>query len=248
MLQANESEPADAALSALWQDARGEGGDGARAKLVERYMRFARIMAAKAFALRGGTSMEFGDYLQYATVGLIEAVDRFDPERAVKFETFAASRINGAILNGIAHSSDLQEQVAARKRLVSQRVELMRDAPASGSPAAVFACLAELAIGLAVGFALENSGMYQSGETEYADNSYDAVELKQLQQKVQALVDALPEKQRQVISSHYLQQIEFSQIAVMMKLSKGRIAQLHREALIDLRRQLKVGGSFSLTC
>jgi RNA polymerase sigma factor for flagellar operon FliA len=218
----------------------------ARARLIAAYGPFVRMLAAKMFARRVTTEMEFEDYLQYANVGLLEAVDRFEPGRAVLFETFAASRIAGAMLNGIAQSSEIQRQLAARKSVVSARVASLAEGPGAvgaakpaSSAEAVFARLADLAIGLAVGFVLEGTGMHQDQEGEYADNSYDGVELKQLQVRIAGAVQALGPRQRQVIELHYLQQMEFGDVASELGLTRGRISQLHKEALGMLRTLLK---------
>lgn len=216
---------------------------GLRTRLVERYLPFARIMAGKLYAGRTHMEVEFDEYLQYARVGLIEAVDRYDPRRGFKFETYAASRISGAILNGLASYSEVHEQVLARKRLVRERVDLLRGAAPDAGEAdadAVFAHLAELAIGLAVGFVLEQTGMHV-GEREplYQDNSYARIELRQLRQRIGQLLDNLPARQRQVMVYHYQQQLPFEQIAGMLRVTKGRVAQLHKEALQRLRDELR---------
>ena len=212
-----------------------------RAGLVERYLPFARIMAGKLYASRTHLEVEFDEYLQFARVGLIEALDRFDPQRGYKFETFAASRITGAILSGLANYSEVHEQVAARRRLAQARVDaLAGERPEPADADALFGYLAEMAIGLAVGFALEQTGMYQAErDTLYQDNTYARVELRQLQARLRSLLEGLPGKQRQVIEYHYLQQLPFGEIGAMLQLSKGRIAQLHKEGLARLRDGLQ---------
>ena len=223
-----------------------------RERLVHAYTGFARIMAAKAFAKRLYTEIEFGDYLQYAMVGLIEAIDRFDPQLGNKFETFAGPRITGAVLSGIESSSEIQQQISARRRVVAQRVASLSvaapgAAPEQG-PKAVFARLAELAVGLAVGFALEHSGMHRAEDAEYADNSYHGVELKQLRARLRELVARLPEPQRQIVYAHYVQNQGFDDVAHHMDLSRGRIAQLHKDALDRLRTLLRQQGGVDLSC
>ena len=131
-----------------------------------------------------------------------------------------------------------------RERLAS----LQAGPPHTGDAPALFARLAELAVGLAVGFALEGSGMYQGGDEEYVDHAYRSVEMQQLKGKVEALVAALPENQKQVIAGHYLQHQPFEEIAVRLQLSRGRISQLHKEALGKLRSGLQVRGFTSLSC
>jgi RNA polymerase sigma factor FliA len=221
--------------------------DGAvREQLLAAYMEFARMMAAKVYARRTYTEMEFADYLQYATVGLIEAIDRFEPQRGFRFETYAANRITGAMLSGIECSSEIQQQIVARKRIVGQRVgSLAAAAPESDS---VFARLAEIAVGLAVGFALEGTAMYQAEHAEYADHTYAGVEVKQLQLRVVQAVDALPLNQRRVIEMHYLHHCDFDEVAQAMALSRGRIAQIHKQALGSLKTLLQQSGGMDVLC
>jgi RNA polymerase sigma factor for flagellar operon FliA len=223
--------------------------NAAREQLVAAYMGFARMMAAKVYSRRSYTEMEFADYLQYATVGLLEALDRFEPDRGVLFESFAARRITGAVLNGIASSSEIQRQIAARKQMIGLRVASLNELASMPAGAeALFARLAELAIGLAVGFALEESGMYAREEGAYADNTYAGVELKQLKGRVRAALGALAPNQRRVLEAHYLQQMSFEDVATSMALTRGRISQIHKEALQNLRGLLKASNQIDLDC
>lgn len=239
----------DAEGALLWRVFVGGRDPGARARLIDRYMRFARIMAAKLYAGRPFGGVEFDDYLQFAHVGMIEAVDRYDPGHGAKFETFAAPRIRGAILSGIESASDVHGQVSARRRLLASRVSsLSESAAAAGTPEQVFAALADVAIGLAVGFALDETGMYRSEESEFVERGYAALEMKQIKLRALGLLATLPGNEKAVIEYHYLQQIAFDQIAAILGLSAGRIAQIHKQALARLRAGFKEAGVLSLSC
>jgi RNA polymerase sigma factor for flagellar operon FliA len=235
----------------LWTQYAATRDPEARSGLLTAYAEFARMMAAKVYARRTYSEMEFGDYLQYATVGLIEALDRFEPGRGIKFETYASSRITGAMLNGIEQSSEIQQQVAARRRIIGQRVASLMEQDSGAAAASVedaFARLAEIAIGLAVGFALDETGMHASEGAHYQDNCYTGLELRQLQKRVNAVVDQLPGNQRRVIHGHYLQHLQFEEIAAGMALTRGRVAQIHKQALASLRLLLQDRGQVDLRC
>ncbi|HEX7650905.1 MAG TPA: sigma-70 family RNA polymerase sigma factor [Noviherbaspirillum sp.] len=222
----------------FWHAYRQNGDPALREQLIEHYLPFARMLAAKTYANRIQAELEFSDYLQFASVGLIESVDRFDPAITPRFEAFSALRINGAILNGIVSLSEKHEQISARKHLLADRAKALKSEMAKPKPKdteAVFSYLAELAIGLAVGFALEGTGMYQQEEESYEESVYGSIELKHLYKKVAELLECLPDKERRVIKLHYLQQIPFEEIAGMFGLSKGRISQIHKSALERLK-------------
>lgn len=208
-----------------------------RNALAGRYAEFARMMAAKAYGRRTSEDIEFDDYLQYARIGLIESIERFDPAHGAKFETYAAARIGGAILNGLGSASELHEQLAARRRAVGDRTDALRTAQAEDDD--VFGRLADIAIGLAVGFMLEGSGMFQDAEAGMPDNTYSSVELRQLRLRLHGTIAQLPERQRHVVQAHYLQNQAFDEIAAHLKLSRGRVSQLHKEALSKLATMLK---------
>lgn len=241
--------PDPVATGRLWVLFRDSRDHGVRQQLVAAYMGFARMMAAKVYARRAFTEMEFADYLQYANLGLIEAVDRFDSQRGVLFESFAAIRITGAILTGLESASEIQRQIAARKRVLGLRVSSLNGTlPELTGAEAVFARLAEIAVGLAVGFALEESNMYAQDDGEYADNTYSGLELKQLKGRVAAALDSLAPGQRHVIASHYLQHQPFDEVAANMGLTRGRVSQIHKEALDKLRGLLQRNSQMDLYC
>src|SRR5262245_21524787 len=96
-----QKQPAEAHELALWRRLRGSRDADARDGLLALHMPYARIVAATYYSRRYNDEVEFGDYLQYASIGLLEALERFDPERGAQFRTFAARRMHGAILNGL---------------------------------------------------------------------------------------------------------------------------------------------------
>jgi RNA polymerase sigma factor for flagellar operon FliA len=228
----------DADDAALWAAFRDDRDELARQRLVRRYMEFAKMLAAKMYARRTYEGLEFNDFLQFARVGLLEAVDRYDDGMGAKFETFAARRIDGAILNGIATYSDLQEQVAARRRVQAERLQgLHGEAPRRDDPAALFAYLADLAVGLAVGFALEGTGMVRDEAAPLPGQPYDGLELRQLRTRLREMLKTLPERQRKVLWWHYLEQRSFDEIGAALHVTRGRVSQLHKEALGALRER-----------
>lgn len=228
-----------AEIEQLWRQLHNEDiseKDEARDRIFDIFLPFARMLAAKLYMRRVQMELEFLDFFQFASVGLLEAVERFDPDVGVKFETYSAPRITGAILTGIESLSEKQEQVSTRKRVLSERVQSLqssRKRKEAKEPDLVFSRLAEVAIGLAVGFALEGSGMFQhEAETPVLeDSTYKSVELAQLRQRIESIVEELPPNERKVIKHHYWQYQSFEEISRILGLTKGRVSQIHKEAL-----------------
>ena len=238
--------PTDAATdpaeeAGLWSALLDGGDAAARERLIEMHLPFARVMAAKLYAGRHHDEIEFAEYMQLATVGLIESVDRYDPVRGASFCTYAGHRIRGAVLNGLEVASERHEQVAFHRRVRRERLESLHDESrgAGDAGAALFESLARIAVGLALGYILEDSGMIRDDARTLGDDTYRSTELAQLRTRVRAIVAELPERERRIIQYHYLQAIPFEAVAAMLGVTKGRVSQLHRRAMDRLRDETR---------
>lgn len=208
------------------------GGDReARDSLITAYLPFARRQAKAVFRRTGHLLMDWDDYVQSATVGLIEAVDRFRPECGVPFEAFAGYRIRGAVFNALRTLCDRggNRQTASWALRWRERTQVMTSPEQGGLDAFI-----SVVVGLGVGFLLEHDAdAGQAGDPAYV------TEALQLQAAVQQAVVRLPERERLVIQLHYLNHIPFQEIAKTLGLTKGRISQLHHQALRRLRDRLR---------
>jgi RNA polymerase sigma factor for flagellar operon FliA len=241
----------------LWQRLRAGDADGARDRLLALHLPYAKVVAASYYAKRFHDEIEFGEYQQLACVGLLEALDRFDPARGVQFRTFAARRMHGAILDGIERFTERQQQIAVRQRLRLERARDVRDSAAAeagaggGSapaPEQLTRFVAEVGIGLAVCWMLEGTGMAQLPDATATAPFYQGVQLKQLRERLLHAVDRLPAQERTVLRSHYLQDVPFERIAADLQLTKGRISQIHKQALLHVRKLLGTGADWDLSC
>lgn len=230
---------------ALWQALRGGGDAAARDELLRMHLPFARVMAAHCYARRHHDEIGFDEYLQFASVGLLEAMDRYDPGRGAQFRTFAARRMRGAILDGLEHLSEKQQQIALHQRLRAERLgavkEFATEGLESGAPQTARQLLrfvSEIGVGLAVCWMLEGTAMVEDAEAAETAPFYRSVALRQIKDRLRGAIDALPEHERTVVRGHYLQDLPFERIATMLHLTKGRISQLHKQALARLRTQV----------
>jgi RNA polymerase sigma factor for flagellar operon FliA len=232
----------------LWQQFHQTREPRLRNKLIERYLPLARMVAATLFARRGSIELEFSEYLQAATVGLIEAVDRFDIGRQVHFAAFALPRIRGSVLNSLEGLSERYAQYRLRRRLAEEREASLREGRKLSEVDDLFSELADVAVGLALSYLLEDSGMLIPAESRdsYRHDFYQSVAHRELRDSIARLVDALPEKERTVVRYHYYQGLSFTEIAELLVLSKGRISQLHRQALQLLREAQMATGNLAL--
>jgi|SRR5581483_867273 len=238
----------------LWEEYGRTGQPELRQRLVMRYMDMTHRMAAHLFRRRVGNAVAFEDYLQYARVGLLEAIDRYDPTREASFATFAGYRIRGAILNGLEQTTELAAQVAQRRRsrlrerAHSIEIRDMRSTledETEGTQLERFAGMVDVAILLAMGYVLEDNGEWNPAGASVAD-PYRSVQLEGVRARLVRLVDALPERERLIVRYHYFEHMEFQAIAEVLEVTKGRVSQLHARALQLIREGYEALEQFDL--
>lgn len=248
--------------AALWLRWKGEHDELAREQLICHYLPYAKMVAAMVYGRRTHNEVEFADYLQLARLGLLEAVDRFEPNQGVQFKTFASKRVHGAVLNGLVRLTEKSQQIGVSLRLRKERLEALKEAAADAGTGgddasgeateapptgadSLFKYLAEVGIGLALGVLLEGTGMVDAEAFDNNDHApspevsyFQKAGLLQLRKVLRDLVSQLSEQQKTVIHQHYLQEVSFGEIAARMGVTRGRVSQLHRLGLLRLRELL----------
>lgn len=233
----------------LWRAMRDEGSEAARERIFAFHLPFARALAGRQFRGRQGGDIEYEDFLQLACAGLLEAMDRYDPGIGVPFRGFAVRRINGSIIDGLAKMNEVREQISFRRRVKRERLRSLAGGDAGDlAPGAAVEALVDLAVGLALGFMLEGTSLYQDDGDSGAGQptAYDSLAWKDLIERLAAELGRLPDRDRTIIQLHYLDEVNFDQIAALLGLTKGRISQLHKAALALLRKRISGAGGFRL--
>lgn len=228
----------------LWQRFHASGDAQLRAELVVIYAPFARMIASRIYRYRGRLPGQFCDYLQAALLGLLEAMQRYDPALGVPFHRYAGERIRGAVLNALPAMSELHAQACLRKQLDTRVQSLsMRPEPNSKEPdskpapesKSALQSLVNLTRGLSIGFLLEGTGMYCESEQQADHHAYSDHSRRELAAVFAGLLPRLPEAQADVLRYHYFWGMQFNDIATLLGLSPARISQLHRVGLHQLR-------------
>src|SRR5471032_324241 len=133
---------------ALWTALATEPTASRREAIFSHYLPYARAIAAQLYAGRHRDDVEFKDFLQLACIGLLESIDRFEPDRGILFRTFCTPRIRGNVLAGITRLSDGQEQASLQRRMRRERVASLEQGDESGNRSFdTFQTLAMLTVG-----------------------------------------------------------------------------------------------------
>ena len=219
--------------SKLWESYRQDNSTASRLQLVDHYSYLAKVNAVHYFRLRSEDDVEFNDYLQYAMVGLLEAIQRYNPEKGASFSTFANYRIKGALLNGLEKTTEQRDQYAFLRRTQRQRVTSItkhRDHEKGD----LFKEMVDVTVELALSFMLIDTGFLRNEEST-ADELYEGEVSEMVSNQLCYLVENLPDRERLIIRNHYYHAMSFDELARLLQVSKGRISQLHKQAIQKIR-------------
>jgi len=179
------------------------------------------------------------DCAQNALIGLMEAVDRFDPGHEAHFQTYARYRVRGAVFNGL---KALRESRAQGIRAYDQTyavLDRVKSLEHDDAPDPLDAFIATT-VGLGLGFLLEANSF--PGHEAPAD-AYAELEKRELSVVVTESLKLLGEREQTILTLHYYHHVPFVDIASQLQVTKGRVSQLHKRALERLRAALGSGVS-----
>lgn len=196
------------------------------------------------------------DLFSMGTMGLIGAMERFEPEKGVRFETFATWRIRGAVLDGLRESDWVPRQVRQWAKQIEQAyrtIESQTNRSASDeevstclniSPAEFQKRLAQISMGAVS--SLEES-IHISGEDQTlldlipdpnADHPDVHVVKDELRKVLEHAIARLPEKEKLVVALYYYEELTIKEISGIMEVTSARVSQLHTKAICRLRGAL----------
>jgi RNA polymerase sigma factor FliA len=237
-------------LTILWNAHLQHGSAAARESLVRRYIHLVRVTAGR-IAIHLPSHIMEEDLYSAGALGLLGAVDRFDPKRDVKFETFAITRIRGAILDELRQMDILGR--GTRERIVKIRTAetAMREEGADMSLGAIAARtgLSEDEI-LDSERALRTANIASLDETRDEDghtgagllpdrvefNPTAGLELQEMREVVDTVLD---KREKLLVAMYYHEGLTLKEIGEVMSITEGRVSQMHTAVLKKLRWSLE---------
>jgi RNA polymerase sigma factor for flagellar operon FliA len=248
-------------LRDLWRRYKDDGDEGARERLVVAYSPMVKFVAGR---LGAGlpSHVEDADLISYGLVGLIGAIERFEPERGIKFETFAMTRIRGAIIDELRSLDWVPRSVRSRAREIETAQaklehELQR-APTEAELASKLN-LTEEELQSAL-LEIANSSVYALDELwTVSDSSGDQVSLldtiaddsaadpqealasTEVKDLLTEAISGLPEREQLVVALYYYENLTLREIGEVLGVTESRVSQLHTKAVMRLKSSLQQG-------
>ena len=224
-----------------------------REQLILEYAPLVKLVAGR-LSMYLGYNVEYDDLVSYGIFGLIDAIDKFDPFKEVKFETYASLRIRGSILDQIRKMDWIPRTVRQRQRQIDEAVKKIE--METGKNATDEAIAKELGVSdseytdwqtqINVTNVISLNEFVESGnepKQESRGNSHfaqpeEVVEESELKNKLAEALSALTEREQRVITLYYYEELTLKEIAEVLSVSESRVSQLHTKALSKMKTKM----------
>lgn len=252
----------EAGRNKLWDSYAKLKSPEIREKLILEYAPLVKLVAGR-LSMYLGYNVEYDDLVSYGIFGLIDAIDKFDNMKAVKFETYASLRIRGAILDQIRKMDWIPRTIRQKQKKIDT---VMKEIEASTGRAATDEEIAK-SLGISDDDYLSwqsqmkitnvvslNEFMEagseipaeQTGQQRF-DSPEEVIEKEELKKVLQQALELLTEKEKKVILLYYYEDLTLKEISNVLEVSESRISQLHTRALQKMKGKMgNYMGMFSI--
>jgi RNA polymerase sigma factor FliA len=261
-LEADDVKPdpaaVDAAIAELWREFKETGDIQLRERLILHYSPLVKYVAGRV-GVGLPPNIEQADLVSYGIFGLIDAIEKFDISRAIKFETYAISRIKGAIIDELRAIDWIPRSVRYKAREVEKAYAAL-EARLHRTPTEAEVA-AELSINLEdlhqifsqVSFVnvvaldeLLNVGgergdklsLVDTLEDTKAEDPVSAFETEETKYLLARAINTLPEREKIVVTLYYYEGLTLAEIGQVLGVTESRICQMHTKAVLQLRAKL----------
>jgi RNA polymerase sigma factor for flagellar operon FliA len=246
-----------AAIEGLWSEYKRTSSRDARDRLIVHYSPLVKYVAGRVSAGLP-QNIEQADLVSYGIFGLIDAIDKFDTDRGIKFETYAIARIKGSIIDELRAIDWVPRSVRAKARSVEKAYaklenELHRtpsDVEVAGEMGMSegelhtifnqisFVGLVALDEMLSVGG--ERGESTTLGETiaDKGEGPVAAFEVEEMKQILADSINRMPEREKIVLTLYYYEGLTLGEIGEVLGVTESRVCQIHTKAVLQLRSKL----------
>jgi RNA polymerase sigma factor for flagellar operon FliA len=208
---------------------------------------------AGRLAVHVGTHVEFDDLISYGIFGLIDAIDKFDLDKGVKFETYASLRIRGAIIDNIRKMDWVPRTLRQKSREYDQvcgqlEMELGREPTETEVAARLDLGINEVRELMRKSTVLSLISLDDYLETNYEvsfgatvsreDTPEGHLNKQELSKMLSECIEKLSEKERKVVTLYYFEEMTLKEISSIMEVSESRVSQIHSKAISRMQNRL----------
>lgn len=237
----------------LWEDYSRLKTPEIREKIILEYAPLVKVVAGR-LSMYLGYSVEYDDMVSYGVFGLIDAIDKFDMTKEVKFETYASLRIRGAILDQIRKMDWIPRTIRQRQKQIDTAMKEIEQS--TGREARDEEIAAKL--GISEDEFLEWQSQMKVNNivslNEYVEQGSDipsdknttggfespesVIEKSELKEVLADALELLTEKEKKVVLLYYYEELTLKEISRVLEVSESRISQLHTKALQKMKTKM----------
>jgi RNA polymerase sigma factor for flagellar operon FliA len=244
------------AIQRLWADYKATGSRNARDRLIVHYSPLVKYVAGRV-AVGLPQNIEQADLVSYGIFGLIDAIDKFDLERNIKFETYAIARIKGAIIDELRSIDWVPRSVRAKARSVEKAYaklesELLRtptDAEVAKemeiSESDLHGIFNQISFVGLVALDEMLGGGERGESTTLGDTIPDkregpvqAFEVEEMKHILAGAINRLGDREKIVLTLYYYEGLTLAEIGEVLGVTESRVCQIHTKAVLQLRSRL----------
>lgn len=202
-------------------------------------------------SFRSSAAIERSDLVQFGIMGLLDAIEKFNPERGVQFQTYAVSRIKGSIQDELRKLDWVPRSVRKAERRAEAVVQRAGQVESAAMTAGDIARRLSMSLekyveiihqvntmGAASPDAPEYASRLEALSTDEQDDPSEIVNQQQLKSTIIHAVEELTERDRLVVMLYYYEDLTFKEIAAVLRISESRVFQIHSTVLGSLRTML----------
>ncbi len=243
----------DAKKAKLWEDYKRTKDDKLREQIIIEYISLVKLVAGRLNMYLGYTA-EYDDLVSYGVFGLIDAIDKFDFDKNIKFETYASLRIRGSILDHIRKLDWIPRSVRQKQKQLDAAIASLEKEKGVN--------VTDKDIAEKLGISLEEYRNWESlsnisniasldefielgtdgGVKEFRNTTYiepeESIDNDEVKKMIMDALELLTEKEKKVVLLYYYEDLTLKEVAKVLEVSESRISQLHSKALEKMKKHL----------
>jgi RNA polymerase sigma factor for flagellar operon FliA len=241
----------------LWLQYRQNRDPKIRETFIKQYAPLVKYVAGKV-AVGMPHNVEFDDLVGFGAFGLLDAIDKFDPDKNVKFKTYAVTRIRGAIFDELRLIDWVPRSVRQKTREVEEAIGSLEaqlgrtatDQEIAGSLGMDESEFLKTMMKISGTSVLSLSDVWFSGdendkvsigdsiESPASLNPEVIVERDEIRRVIAEAINELPDKEKQILILYYFEDLTLKEIGEVLEVTESRVSQLHTKAILRLRAKL----------
>ncbi|MDR2630239.1 MAG: RNA polymerase sigma factor WhiG [Spirochaetaceae bacterium] len=241
----------------LWVTYRKTRDPEIRELFIRQYAPLVKYVAGKV-AIGMPANVEFDDLVGYGAFGLMDAIDKFDPEKNVKFKTYAVTRIRGAIFDELRSidwvprsvrqkTREVEDTIGALEAQLGRTASDQEIANALGMSEAEYLKTIMKISGTSilslndVWFSGDENDKVSIGDSIESPSSMNPdviVEKEEIRRVIVEAIQELPDKEKKILVLYYYEELTLKEIGQVLEVTESRVSQLHTKAILRLRAKL----------